>query len=156
MKRRNRKGNDRMNQDGVIGGVSQEELLKRIEEARKRMRETPRIWAPKAGDEKAILFIKVQTIKTDIGDSDFFVLEDLADGQRYSVPKSAVLENHMQVGGMYLLRYNGKRQGKSKGRSPYHDWAVEEIMAPAGVEGAAGAETPDKSVTQEKPGTKAK
>lgn len=117
---------------------SQEELNRRIEEARQRMREKPRIWVPKAGDEKAVLFVKVQQIDTEIGKSDFLILEDVTDGQRFSVPKHAVLENHMEPGGVYLLRYNGTRQGKARGRSPYHDWAVEEVLPPPEDDGSQG------------------
>lgn len=110
------------------------ELKARIEEARQRMREKPRIWTPKAGDEKVVKLIKIETLETEIGPGKFMILEEIdpetGDTARYSIPAHTVLENHMKLDGMYLLRYNGTRQGKAKGRSPYHDWSVEVIFEP--------------------------
>lgn len=125
------------------------ELQARIEEARRRMREKPRIWTPKAGDEKAVKLIKIETLETEIGPGKFMILEEIVpetgETARYSIPAHKVLENHMKLGGMYLLRYNGTRQGKAKGRSPYHDWSVEVIFEP---EAAAGEEEEGSAATK--------
>lgn len=119
-----------MSNGGVRSELTKEQLDALVESARQRMREKPRIWAPKAGDERVLAFLYEQELETGIGRSTFLILEDIADGQRYSLPAHAVLQNHLKPGGIYLLRYNGTRQGKAKGRSAYHDWSVEEVIPP--------------------------
>jgi len=102
------------------------DLEAKIEQAKRRMRERIRVWIPEKGEMKAVKVLDVVEEETEIGPTEFFIVEDLKEGQRLKLLAHAVLKKNLKLGKLYLLQYQGKTYVERLGRE-CHSWLWEEI-----------------------------